>query len=175
MHYGLLVILDEHPKNLDAAIQDALEPFKDTKWDWYQIGGRWTGALSGYQPDEDPLNRETCDLCGGTGDRATWRNEPTANQHPTGCNGCLGKGVRSKWPGKWVRHEGDIVPTHTLTDEAINKNFHAVIVGHHWHGGEDYRPWLPSGEIFAVMPKPPAEWLKSSFPNGIAVVVDIHN
>ena len=26
----------------------------DGLWDWFQIGGRWTGVLSGYRPQEDP-------------------------------------------------------------------------------------------------------------------------
>ena len=29
-------------------MQKALDPFKEDKWDWYQIGGRWTGTLDGF-------------------------------------------------------------------------------------------------------------------------------
>jgi hypothetical protein len=40
------------------------------KWDWWQIGGRWTGALTqDYDPTKDIENQEWCDLCGGTGNR----------------------------------------------------------------------------------------------------------
>lgn len=51
-----------------------------SKWDWWQVGGRWTGMMDPeYDPQTDPNNIEKCDLCGGTGrlevcpDRvATW-------------------------------------------------------------------------------------------------------
>lgn len=29
---------------------------KEGWWDWWQIGGRWTGVISGYDPDKDPEN-----------------------------------------------------------------------------------------------------------------------
>ena len=35
----------------------------DGHWDWFQIGGRWTGHLSDYDPEKDPANIERCDLC----------------------------------------------------------------------------------------------------------------
>ncbi len=47
-----------------SVIEVALDPFyedtssgsEDAQWDWYQIGGRWTGLLNGYQPENDPAN-----------------------------------------------------------------------------------------------------------------------
>jgi hypothetical protein len=67
----------------------------DKKWDWYQIGGRWTGALvPHYDPAEDPDNREKCWLCDGVGKRPDVRERVP-------CNGCGGSGVRTKWPTKW--------------------------------------------------------------------------
>ena len=30
----------------------------DSQWDWYQIGGRWTGYYSNYDPATDPKNIE---------------------------------------------------------------------------------------------------------------------
>ena len=41
------------------------------RWDWYQIGGRWTGALSegAYDPELAPENITSCSLCGGSGVR----------------------------------------------------------------------------------------------------------
>lgn len=64
------------------------------KWDWWQIGGRWTGTLGEYDPEKDPANIETCDLCHGTGKR---RDMVVAG----GCNGCRGEGRRVKWPTSW--------------------------------------------------------------------------
>jgi hypothetical protein len=39
------------------------------KWDWYQIGGRWTGVLDNYNPEKDPKNQEPCPYCKTTGIR----------------------------------------------------------------------------------------------------------
>jgi hypothetical protein len=39
-------------------------------WDWYQIGGRWSGYFDkAYNADEDPANVERCIHCRGTGRR----------------------------------------------------------------------------------------------------------
>lgn len=38
----------------------------DSKWDWYQVGGRWTGLLdSDYDPMDDPNNVVACPHCKG--------------------------------------------------------------------------------------------------------------
>jgi hypothetical protein len=71
------------------------------RWDWWQVGGRWTGLLSpGYDPEKDPANIETCRLCDGTGRRADMVVE-------NGCNGCQGTGRCVKWPTAWVKFSGD--------------------------------------------------------------------
>ena len=45
----------------------------DAKWDWFQIGGRWSGFFEPeYDPNDDPANTITCSLCSGTGDRPGW-------------------------------------------------------------------------------------------------------
>jgi hypothetical protein len=38
-----------------------------SKWDWYQIGGRWTGFIdpTGYDPMDDPRNVHQCGHCQG--------------------------------------------------------------------------------------------------------------
>lgn len=60
------------------------------KWDWWGIGGRWTGFLDPtYDPTKDPRNIETCWLCKGTGTRT---DMTVAN----GCNGCDGTGKSVK-------------------------------------------------------------------------------
>lgn len=87
-------------------------------WDWYQIGGRWTGLLDGYDPDTDPNLLETCTTCHGTGMR-DWTGCNVSQEwiiESGGCNGCAGKGVRQAWPtgfpvrcGDWGRL-GDVRP-----------------------------------------------------------------
>ncbi len=71
-------------------------------WDWYQIGGRWTGVFSDYEPSEDPANQEVCFLCLGTGTRTD------GMFGPGGCNGCAGEGQATKWPTQWAPHDSDI-------------------------------------------------------------------
>jgi len=80
-------------------------------WDWYQVGGRWTGVLSNYKPEDDPANVEQCFLCHGTGKRndSLGRQARAANPGYT-CNGCDGEGDSVKWPTQWRKHGGDVLP-----------------------------------------------------------------
>lgn len=79
-------------------------------WDWWQVGGRWTGVWGEYDASKDPRNVETCRVCGGTG-----RREDAARfgeawmEQMRGCNGCLGEGTAQKWPTQWAEYDGDIV------------------------------------------------------------------
>src|SRR5512147_5592 len=101
-------------------------------FDWYQVGGRWTGTLvPDYNVDDDPANQERCDLCNGTGFRRDDVGKKMREEDPTyTCNGCgeydadakkwghskLGPGVRIQWPTQWK-----LVPereARPLTDEA---------------------------------------------------------
>lgn len=88
----------------------------DSKWDWYIIGGRYSGKFElGYDPEKDPANIETCDLCGGTG----IRNDSVVQNKE--CNGCHGEGRRVKWPTLWV-NKGNIVRWGALDMEAMLTN-----------------------------------------------------
>lgn len=89
-----------------------------SKWDWYQIGGRWTGWLSDndYNPHEDPLNVETCNICNGIGIRDDWATiDEDGNkkfkdewaEKCNGCNSCHGTGKRVKWPTQWLAQMSD--------------------------------------------------------------------
>lgn len=84
----------------------------DSHWDWYQIGGRWSGSLTGYKPEDDPKNKETCHLCNGTGQRKD--SNPDQMKACNGCNGCDGTGIRQKWPTQWAKYEGDIQPVQQI-------------------------------------------------------------
>jgi hypothetical protein len=80
-------------------------------WDWYQVGGRWTGFLDGYDPEQDPKNIQKCEICGGTGKRTDEVGQMAREQNPDyTCNGCQGKGSRAKWPTSWADHAGDVEP-----------------------------------------------------------------
>lgn len=93
-------------------------------WDWWQVGGRWTGYLTDYDPEKDPANQETCNLCDGTGNRTDaaaneWRAKGEHGWEPGKryCNGCDGKGTRVAWPTQWGPHEGDVVAIERFLDD----------------------------------------------------------
>lgn len=77
----------------------------NAKWDWYVVGGRFTGVLDGYDPTADPENWETCRLCHGTGQRTDMVVE-------CGCNLCHGSGRALK--DRLKRHAGDTRPVSEL-------------------------------------------------------------
>jgi hypothetical protein len=82
----------------------------NAKWDWWQVGGRWSGMLEvGYDPEKDPANMEICFLCAGSGKRndEIGKAQRLINPDYT-CNGCDGKGIRSKWPTAWVNRGNQI-------------------------------------------------------------------
>lgn len=138
MHYMIGVVLPfqyEEPK-LTEAIEEILKPWDERdgenengRWDWWQLGGRWTGAWSDYDPATDPANMEMCRLCHGTG----MRNDETGRAHRAEnpdytCNGCGYEqgprpGVKLKWPTQWVRKPStDVVPVRhllSLDDSAL--------------------------------------------------------
>lgn len=118
-------------KGRNGRFYDRTNPNK--KWDWWQLGGRWTGKLvPGYDPNEDPSNKQTCGLCGGTGKRLDME---CAN----GCNGCNGTGIETKWPTQWKsvadRMQLKNIPVEALRDFAERKAatdydaVHAVLAG----------------------------------------------
>lgn len=106
-----------------------------SKWDWFVIGGRWTGCLSSYKPGDDPKNQEHCSLCNGTGKRTDSVGEQLRAENPTfTCNSCDGKGVRTKWATEWERFDGDIMPVRNLKKGELHKIFHAILTpDSNWH------------------------------------------
>lgn len=124
MHYSNLVIVDKKSAQTDLklSVESAMGPHEEDGgfWDWYQIGGRWTGILDGYDPSTDPRNQEKCNLCDGTGKRKDI-------QCVNGCNGCEGTGIAEKWPTQWAEHPGDVMPVKNLTQEQLDKFFRVVV------------------------------------------------
>ena len=123
----------------NAAITAAMAPYRenfDTEegkhgfWDWWQIGGRYTGAhADGYDPTTDPRNVKTCDLCNGTGFRTDRVGRQARASNPSyTCNGCgecgkdgkwthgqRGPGKTVKWPTEWAPHLGDAIPVKNVS------------------------------------------------------------
>ena len=175
MHYSNLVVI-EKTDDIETAIKEAMGAHEDAGgfWDWYQIGGRWTGALDGYDPETDQANIETCNLCHGTGIRTDAVGVANGMVTNKTCNGCDGKGKRVVWPTNFKKHSGDIAPIESLTDKIYAKFFRVVISGRTF-GGEEYLPWKLHGEMFPKKEMPPLDWLKKEYEGYLIVVVDNHS
>jgi hypothetical protein len=110
VHYLLIALA---PKDVDAVehIERNLADYVDYlqtyngRWstpdghkgfthDYWLVGGRWTGWLTGYKPCEDPANRELC--------------AERFEGHPKDCARCKGTGFHPKWPFFWVPYYGDV-------------------------------------------------------------------
>ncbi len=96
-HYLTVAIMPDGVTSYAEArgvVQQILEPHcemdgdnEDGVWDWYQVGGRWTGFYSEYDPEDDPRNV----------DNATGYNAERT-------------GRKIKWPTQWKEFEGDLIP-----------------------------------------------------------------
>lgn len=116
MHKGTILLMQlECREEAREKTEAFLEEYKDRVWDWYQIGGRWTGTLDKYNPEDDPANIVKCDLCDGTGDRKDL-SPPAHKESCGGCNGCHGKGKRVVWPTQFGDRDGDIMPLDKCLD-----------------------------------------------------------
>lgn len=119
MHMFALVAIPDDATDIEGAVTIAMAPYseaidgEDAFWDWWQIGGRYSGRLDGYDPEADPANIETCFLCHGTGVRP---DMVVAN----GCNSCSGTGKAMKWSTEWAFHEGDVATAeHAIRTENL--------------------------------------------------------
>lgn len=151
MHYHAEVWLPEL-KDVHNQIEKAMAPFSENDyqtekiieydeeywrnpqgfWDWWQIGGRWTGAHTGYDPYEDERNVKRCLICGGTG----FRNDQTGvkarrNDPSYTCNGCgtwdeetgewkhgrWGAGRTLRWSTDFEPHLGDMLPVGEVKED----------------------------------------------------------
>jgi len=155
-----------------------------SQWDWYEIGGRWTGMYSDYDPYKDPANQEVCWLCNGSGIREDWA---TVNEDGTktfkdkwaekcnGCNGCSGTGQRVKF--SLEDFEGDILPASAVLNMYEEKGPPFAIL-------TPEGDWIERGKMLmfgmAVDMKDKDEWHEGAkeaidkFSNCTAVVVDCH-
>lgn len=79
------------------------------KWDWWCVGGRYSGKFSALDPTKDPRNQRTCFICNGTGrrDDDLGRGARLINPDYT-CNGCDGTGKDLKPASQWVQEGNQI-------------------------------------------------------------------
>ena len=118
MHFVVLVLIDKPISRAHASQQasELLEPYSEhnrdgdgCRWDWWVVGGRWTGYYSGYDASKDPRNQETYTCCNGTGLRDDDIGKKSRIENSDyKCNGCDGTGKTVAF--RLVPHEGDIMP-----------------------------------------------------------------
>lgn len=97
-------------------LPDLLERYDENNggggYDWYVIGGRFTGLLDGYDPASDPKNWEPCKWCEATGTTT----QAIADEYPgylsnvgKECIQCKGTASVRKFFNE-PRPEGDVLP-----------------------------------------------------------------
>jgi hypothetical protein len=172
MHYSNLVIVPK-TDDVEAAVKEAMGPHEDDGgfWDWYQIGGRFTGYLDGYDPERDSRNIVACEFCNGIGEVVV---EVGVGDSPRKCRRCNGTGFETKWPTRWASHPGDVIPIEDLTDKGY-LGFYRIVCPRGIFERERYVPWQEEGDKFVPLEMPPLEWLKQEFPDHLVVVVDNHD
>lgn len=152
-----------------------------SKWDWWTIGGRWTGYLRPeYDPTKDPRNLATCWLCQGTGKRNDELGRKQRETDPTyTCNGCSGSGKEVVFPSKYASppEGGNVAPVS-----------HVIKL---LEAGEDVLPfalvrpsgeWLEKGKMgwWAIVSDEKENWKQASraileeYSDHWAIVVDCH-
>lgn len=208
MHY-LAYVLIPAEGDVDDLVAEAMEPYDENRevepitedgetwwhnpvgfWDWYQIGGRWTGNLSGYDPYEDPELLEECRLCQGTG----FRNDSVgqgfrAHSPDYTCNGCDGKGKHLLWPSQFPRHAGDVqealVILPALTEDKTPFSFivhgsESVAHKEHYEPGESigdgkFIEDFPPDRMLALMYRTIAARREAGHEGDRLIVVDYHS
>lgn len=137
MHYHAEVwVRDRDRATVEADVERAMSPHQEAYdetteehhgfWDWYVIGGRWTGVKSKTNPTKDPRNYETCFLCQGGGQRNDTLGRRERQSDPSySCNGCGGTGQMLKHESKWVKLATDIMP---ITDIPIDFECHTLLI-----------------------------------------------
>lgn len=188
-HFPVLVLIDEQVEREGAekAVTPLLAPYDEngewfaegSRWDWWVVGGRWTGALDGYQPHEDIRNYEVCNLCEGTGVRPGGLEEFGIDwfEGCNGCNGCSGNGIRYNGFGL-DPHPGDVrpvaqlngfIPTALITpdgrwhEEGRPGWWGATIEDEEGHGAKGEQVWEAAVKA-----------LYEQHPEATAVLVDCH-
>lgn len=177
MHRCIFVLVNPPvgEATLEDRIEAILEPFSESRndgpghFDWFQIGGRWTGKITGYDPEKDPANIVTCELCAGTGTRPGGRRQFGEEWFKAcgGCNGCHGRGKTLAHPTEW-KAKGSLAPVATVLRE--RRLFPTAIVT---PDGEWHELDWDSGDMDEKEPKGAVEIL-GRHREATAVTVDIH-
>ncbi|HET7713886.1 MAG TPA: hypothetical protein VFK94_06625 [Patescibacteria group bacterium] len=201
-HFAVLVLVDhETPKeNLEAEVARLLAPYDEngewfrpegggkpeSKWDWWVIGGRWSGALGGndpkYDPAMNPINYSRCRYCDGSGTRSDMNPRPDWSRqadplHPVigeGCNVCHGTGWEFRF-GDWVVPEDGNIRRLKDVPETFDP-FALVTPNGEWHerGRMGWFGVAHDEKSMVEWRKNWAEQVRNLHPDTWAVIVDCH-
>lgn len=123
MHYYALVEVPDGEEAFEERLAAVLAPHEEGMdgghelWDWWALGGRWSGTLSGYDPYTDPVNQKRCWLCDGTKLRNDELGKQAREANPEyTCNGCSGTGLMTVHPSEFVPHDGNVSKFSDLGD-----------------------------------------------------------
>ncbi len=175
MHFLAAVLIPADAAVTEDAVRAAMAPYDENEsddgwWDWWSIGGRWTGVWAdGYDAYEDPANKKPCLLCDSTG----MRNDPIGKRHRQDhpdytCNGCNGTGQALKHASEFVPVALDRRPVADIGE--LREPYTVVTPNGAWHR----ETW--NGDKFVK----DEHWTQTyrqalnAFPAMHAVVVDYH-
>ena len=190
-HFGVVVLVPEGTTAIEKAVTKLLAPYDEggewgkdgSRWDWWQIGGRFSGYLSpDYDPEKDPRNIEADRFCEATGITTA----AVAAQYPAylphvgkTCPQCDGTGSVTKWPTQWATApEHNIRPAVEVPWDALEYHTAIVTPDGEWHEAVEGGYGMFGAERGTRTPED--EW-KAEFvafvaanPSAIAVIVDCH-
>ena len=117
VHGKSVEVLREDQEAMQAIMEPILAPYGEESgskkkikfWDYWRIGGRWTGEHDGYNPSQDWVNYKTCWLCHGSGVRSD-----VPGKEKVICNSCHGTGAALEYDPQY--HVGDIMRVKDIRD-----------------------------------------------------------
>lgn len=179
MHYSCIVLIDRDV-DTDTAVEEAMAPFEEHYsydeqayvgfWDWYQIGGRWTGTFNPlYDPEQDSRNRHPCKYCEATG----IRNDAIVKGV---CNVCRGTGKHLVSAIEWVPFAGDRQPVPVIlsADDEDMEQIVPYFIVYPDDGEYDYL-CLSDTDRTLKERQEVLRTILSNHPERDAVMVDCHN
>ena len=167
----------------EADVERLLAPYDEqdewgregSYWDWWVIGGRWEGQLTG----RDPVTIEVpCNLCNGTGAR-DWTGcdvTPEWIAECNGCNGCRGTGTRTEYPNQYNNDVfGNSCPPAAIRPDFVPYAF--VTPDGEWIGNGEMGWWgieREEGQDSEEQWRTKFAEAKGAFAGTTAVLVDCH-
>jgi hypothetical protein len=119
MHKGLILLVDALSRTEgQEKAERFLAPYRGRIFDYFLVGGSYSGVLTGYDPRSNPANTEMCSTCLGTG--ADLRS-------PEACCACAGTGKSLKFPSEWEPYPGDVIPLRDVREKVstLARGWHA--------------------------------------------------